>query len=332
VVLEFVGSDLKTTISELRFDATEAVSYKQFAILNPGATVAGAQVTAQEAGLGKADASQLGNRAVIAFTSGLVSGSLAVGPVSIFQSLSPANLTFHLSDGMLQLSADSFTWADYVSIGALTGGSTSTVYAKYNKSLLGLSTSPPTFITRMVIKNISLSSITSIVLTPADTNTTVSLDGTTYTASVTVGTLTAGSSSTVYVKTTDITQFPYATVQASDTTNPTTDTATIPFMVAGGRAYCTIQEIRDFLQGIDLDVVTTDEEMLDLIQHSANGIDRATRRRFDMVTATETYDGAGQQKLVLDNYPIIAVSEVVIKNLNNAVVTDIKSTDSKGGF
>ena len=99
-------------------------------------------------------------------------------------------------------------------------------------------------------------------------------------------------------------------------------------MVPGGRAYCSIQEIRDYLQTIDVDVISSDEEIIDLIYKAANGIDRSCRRRFDLVTVVERHDGAGQQKMVLDNYPLVQVQRLQVYNMNNQLITDIKSTDA----
>jgi hypothetical protein len=89
-----------------------------------------------------------------------------------------------------------------------------------------------------------------------------------------------------------------------------------------------VNDVRQFLTTIDVDIVTNDDEIMDLITISAKSIDRATRRRFDVVTVTERYDGSGQQKLVLDNYPILSVQQVQIYNPANQLMTNIQSTDA----
>jgi len=104
--------------------------------------------------------------------------------------------------------------------------------------------------------------------------------------------------------------------------------ASLRFDVSAGRAYCSIRLIKKHLETISVSPISTDEEILDLIYLSANEIDRATCRRFDVVTLTEGYDGVGQQELVLNNHPIVAIHEIKIYNFNNQLIRDLKETDS----
>jgi hypothetical protein len=312
-----------TALVEFRFDSPESSVYRQFLLANVGTPLTNAIVQVRERGIGLPDASFIANRSNLTMTYTRLSSSLqeskqlGVGPISI-QSQLPAEIQGILQNGFLQVSGDQFSWGPSITLGAIQA--TQQLYIRYVK---------PTYTTALVlkltVKNIGADTFQNATLT-AGTGDQVSLDGQTWSASVSLGTLAPGASMTVYLQSGTIAHAP---VEAElDVYDGSTLLLQFPFDVASGRFYCVINEVKDYLRTIDVDVVTSDEEMRDLIQSCANGIDRATRRRFDVVTVTELYDGSGQQKLVLDNYPILSIQEVKIRNPDNTVVTDIKSTDT----
>jgi hypothetical protein len=93
-------------------------------------------------------------------------------------------------------------------------------------------------------------------------------------------------------------------------------------------AYCSIDDVKDFLKSHNIAYVAGDPEITTLINSKCDSFNRATRRIFASTAATEYYDGNGQPRLILDNYPIISVTEIKIFNFNNQLVSDIKSTDA----
>jgi hypothetical protein len=93
-------------------------------------------------------------------------------------------------------------------------------------------------------------------------------------------------------------------------------------------SYCTIENVEDFLKSHNIAYVTGDTELTALIKSKSDSFNRATRRIFSSTAVTEYYDGTGQPRLILDNYPVISVSEIKIYNFNNQLVSDIKSTDA----
>jgi hypothetical protein len=245
------------------------------------------------------------------------SKQLGVGPISIRSQL-PAEIEATLLNGFLQLSSDQFTWASSITLPTLD--TTKQLYIRYVKPAYG---STLTF--ELTIKNIGIDTFQNATLSAAGSDK-VSLNGVDWSTSISLGTVGAGVSKTAYLQSATIAQVP---VQAQlDVYDDSGVLLQFPFDVASGRLYCTINEVRDYLRTINVDMVSSDEELRDLIQRSAGEIDRATRRRFDLVRTSERYDGVGQQKLVLDNYPILAIHELKIFNFNNQLIRDIKETDS----
>ena len=278
-----------------------------------------------EVGHAVADASQLTQRSILNLTYTRQSSGqgeqeyLGVGPLTVMTE-DPEELEALHMDGWLQLSGDTFRWGSMIEVGPLNEGEYIDVYARYQK---------PTYAFkqpfRFTIRNIASDTLQSAVLSASGQDE-LSLDGSNYSASINLGNLAPGTMKVIYLKSAAVKLMPVnGKIEAYAATELL---SSIRFDVASGRAYCTIHQVRQYLKTIDVDVITTDEEVLDLIYRSANEIDRATRRRFDAVTVTELYDGVGQQKLVLDNYPIVSIQEVKIRNPDNQVVTDIKSTDT----
>jgi hypothetical protein len=313
------------SLEALRLDELQP-TYRIFRLKNTGSSkVENAKVRLEEVGHAVADASQLAQRAIAQMdytrhSSGAPEQQfLGVGPISVMTE-DPEELEAVLMTGWLQLSADTFRWGSLLEIGMLDTGEYVDLYGRYQK---------PTYVSEQTfqfsIRNIGTDTLESVVLT-RQTSDTLSLDGLAFSNSISLGDLAPLTIKTVWIKTSSIA--PRAVNGKIEALSGTVSSGSIRFDVAGGRAYCTIHQIRQYLQTIDVDVITTDEEVLDLIYRSANEMDRATRRRFDTVTVIELYDGVGQQKLVLDNYPIVSIQEVKIRNPDNQVVTDIKSTDA----
>lgn len=315
-------------LTDLRADTPGISPYRKFQVYNNQTTDALGVITqVAETGFSKTDQSQLGNRSIFsaAYTHsvrGAETSYLATGPISTTVQLS-AELSLTILDGLLQISKDTFVWAASDTLSTLTKQTAQIYYLRY---------SPPTypFTTRLTLKNIGANTFTSISLTPPSTDQ-LSTDGVTYAnpgVAVNVGTLAAGASVTFWLKSTSILNLIAAQVQVVLSASPTVIQTYVPVQAAGGRAYCLVNDVRQYLKTIDVDVVSDDDEIMDLIILESKEIDRSTRRRFDVATVTELYDGSGQQKLVLDNYPIIAIQEVKIINADNQVITDIKGTDS----
>ena len=314
-------------LQDLRVDTPGISPYRKFLVYNNQVTSASSVlIQVVETGFSKTDQSQLANRSVIsaAYTHsihGAETSYLATGPISTTVQLT-AELTLTILDGLLQISTDTFTWAASNTITSLAAQTAQAYWLRYQ-------TPTYPFTTRLTLKNIGANTFTGISLTPPSTDQ-LSTDGVTYATpgtAVTIGTLAPNASATFWLKSISIENIIAAALQVL-TGTPSIVQASIPVQAAGSRAYCLVGDVRQYLTTIDVDIVSDDDEILDLITASAKGIDRATRRRFDVVTVTERYDGSGQQKLVLDNYPIIAVQEVQIINPDNTPVLDIKSTDA----
>lgn len=314
-------------LNDLRLDTPDPTAYKQFLLKNPGTgTVQDVKVAAIEAGLSISDASQLANRAIstllfVRQSSGQQETHyVGVGPIAISTDLDLVELEGVEFNGFLQLSADSFLWGSREVVGSLNAGQSLPLYARYVKPVA----SATQFIIQFTLRNIGSDTFNTTTLT-AQGSDLLSLDGVAYSASVSLGTLAPLTVITIWIKTSSIS--PKLIPAAIQALSGQTLQSTLNFVAGSGRGYSSIQEVKDYLQTIDVSVITTDEEVKDLLFKSSNEIDKATRRKFDINTVTERYDGVGQQKLVLDNYPIISVLEVQILNPNGQVVTDIKSTD-----
>ena len=312
-------------LQDLRIDTPGVSPYRKILVYNNSVTSdANILVSLLETGFSKTDQAYLGNRSVISASythsvRGAETSYVASGPVSTAVQLT-AELTLTILDGLLQLSQDTFVWASSQTIASLAAQGSQPIYARYNSL-----TYP--FTTRLTLKNFGPNTFSNITLTPPATDQ-LSTNGTTYQnpgASINIGTLNSGGSVTFWLRSYSIQNIIAAQIQVISSGG--TGLITVPVQAAGSRAYCLANDVRQYLTQIDVGVVTNDDEIMNLITTSSKEIDRATRRRFDVVTVTERYNGSGQQKLVLDNYPIIAIQEVQIINPDNEVVTDIKSTD-----
>jgi len=95
------------------------------------------------------------------------------------------------------------------------------------------------------------------------------------------------------------------------------------------RGYTEIDRIREYLKSINIDIVSTDEEIQRLIYSATTWIEENCRRRFDPFTVTgDRYDDPGVGKLVLKYWPIISVSKVRFYDHSNALSKEWISTDS----
>ena len=315
---------LGNALEPVRIDEVQP-TIRVFRLKNTGSGILeDVKIQLAEVGQAVADASQLTQRSILnlAYTRESSSGAeqqyIGVGPVTVMTE-DPEELEAVHMDGWLQLSSDTFRWGSMIEVGPLNEGEYTEVYARYQKP-----TYAPKQLFRFTIRKIGRDTLQNAVLTASGEDE-LSLDGSAYGASINLGDLTPGTVKVIYLESAAVKLMPVnAQIEAYTATKLL---SSIRFDVASGRAYCTIHQVRQYLKTIDVDVITTDEEVLDLIYRSANEIDRATRRRFDAVTATELYDGEGQQKLVLGNYPILNIQEVKIRNPDNQVILDVKSTD-----
>jgi hypothetical protein len=312
-------------LQDLRVDTPDLSAFRKFLVYNNNLGAGtGLTLQVQETGFSRTDQSYLTNRAVISASyvhsvRGAETSSLATGPVSTLTQL-PLELSLTILDGLLQLSPDTFSWGPTLALATLAAQSSIPAWLRYL-----IPTFP--FTTRLTLKNIGSATFSNISLTPPATDQ-LSTDGQTYQsagASISVGTLHAGGSVTFWLRSISIQNLIAAQLQLM---SGGSGLSQIPIQAAGSRAYCLVKDVRAFLKRIDIDDVTDDEEIMNLITTSAKDIDRATRRRFDVCTVTEQYNGNGQQMLVLDNYPLLSVQEVQIKNMANQLVTDIRSTDA----
>jgi hypothetical protein len=315
---------------ELRFDTPDPIALRHFIVKNPDSTGYGdVKIRVRAWGQGASDASYLSQRTTIQMDYTRQSSGqpeqqfIGVDPIGIMVE-DEAELEAILTNGWLQISGDSFRWGSLLLLGALDQNDYGEIFARYIRPTMTLQ---PTYTFIFTVRNIGDDTLQNVILTRED-NDQLSLDGLAWENSINLGTLGPGSVKTVYVKTSVIQSQPLVALIEVLSGSPSAVSAKIPFELSTGRAYCSVQTVRSYLRRIDVDVVSTDEEIRDLIYRSAQEIDRATRRRFDLVTGTERYDGVGQQKLVLDNYPIVSLQEVKIFNPDNSLVTDIKSTDS----
>ena len=91
--------------------------------------------------------------------------------------------------------------------------------------------------------------------------------------------------------------------------------------------YCTVEQVKDYLTGLDVDVVTDDPEIHRLMERSKDQIERSTRMKFESTDLIERYDGKGQSKLVLNHWPLITLTYVKIYNLNNTLIRTLSESD-----
>jgi hypothetical protein len=315
------------TLEAVRLDEVQP-TYRVFRVKNTGSgSIENVKVRMLEVGHAVADASQLAQRAIIQMdytrqSSGQAEQQfLGLGPISVMTE-DPEELESVLMTGWLQLSADTFRWGSLLEIGLLEPEKYVDLYARYQKPIYSPLTAQ---MFQFSIRNIGSDTLQGVILTGQGSDT-LSLDGIGFSSSVNLGNMAPATMKIVWLKTLSIA--PRAVNGKIEVLSGTVSSGSIRFDVAGSRAYCSIHQIRSYLTTINIEVITTDEEILDLIYKSADEIDRATKRRFDLATVTELYDGAGQQKLVLDNYPIVAVHEVKIFNYNYQLIRDFTETGS----
>lgn len=321
--------DPRTSVSVTRLKQdSDSPGYRTFLLRNVASAILDdVLVKVAEAEIGSGDATYLANRSVIsmAYSRGGVPtiSSLGVSGLSV-QAQVAADWEGILLDGWLQVSEDTFAWYAEISVGTIAANAETQIYVKYTRPTYG-----PTIDLSFTLENTSLVTMSGIILTAAGSDL-LSLDDIAYTASVTVGTLAAGASKTIFLRSATISTalLNPAEIQILTGASPV-NPLTIGFDAIGlDRFYSTVEEVEQYLETLDLTDISTDEEIRDLIKVASRDIDRGTRRHFDLQTTTERYDGVGQAKLVVDQYPIVAVQEVQIYNFNNQLIKDIKITDT----
>jgi hypothetical protein len=91
--------------------------------------------------------------------------------------------------------------------------------------------------------------------------------------------------------------------------------------------YCKIDDVKAYLTGLDIDIVTEDPEIQRFLERSKDQIERSTRMKFESTALVERYDGKGQSKLVLNHFPLIALTYAKIFNQNNALIRTLAEAD-----
>jgi hypothetical protein len=324
--LQILDPKTSAAISRLKQDI-DSPEYRTILIENPNASkITTIVVNVADAEIGAGDASYLGSRSIINMSydpgSGPVTAYLGVSPYAILPS-EDGHWDGLLINGPLQISSDTFTWYGRLSIGDLAEDASEQIYIRFKRPTYG-----STMDLNFTLTNKSGGTIYQIVLTATGSDL-LSLDGNTYQTSISVGTLPNGSSTTIYLRSASIDLGKIYPAELDITSSAPALSLGID-AVGLNRFYTTVDEIKDWLNShvADTTLITSDEELRDLIKEASRQIDRVTRRHFDLQSTTERYDGTGQQKLVLENYPIIGILEVQIYNANNQLITDIKKTDS----
>jgi len=313
------------SIQALRIDEAQP-TYRKFRIKNTSASpIENVKLRLLELGRAAIDASELSQRAVpeLSYTrqsSGLAEKQyLGIGPIAVTTE-DPEELEAVLMTGWLQLSPDSFRWGSLLQIGTLGAGEYLDVYARYQKPVYA---STLTF--QFSLHNIGTDTFLNAVLTASGSDL-LSLNGVDFSSSVILGNLAPGIVKTIWIRTASV---GFIVVNAKiEALTGSSIVSSIKFDVAGGRAYCSIHQVRSFLTTVNIDVVSSDEEILDLIYDAAEHIDRATQRRFDMTLTTERYDDPGVGKLVLRNWPIVEVNAIRLYDHSNKMMKELKPTDT----
>jgi len=194
------------TLLELRFDTPDATAYRHFIVRNPDATGYGAvKVRLRAWGQGASDASFLSQRPAIQMdytrqsSSQLEQQFIGIDPIGITV-IDETELEAVLTNGWLQLSADTFQWGSLVLIGALAPNDFVELFAKYVRPTFSLN---PQYVFIFRLTNIGSDTLQNVVLTRQGSDQ-LSLDGVQYGNSVSLGMLSPGSSKTVYVQTSQI--------------------------------------------------------------------------------------------------------------------------------
>lgn len=300
------------------------------------------RVRVVEAGQSATDYSYLQNRAVMQLrykrqtTLQDETIYVALTGIRVTNELEDIDLRTSLEDGVVQTSSDTFRWGSFAEAGPLKPSEDFQIFVRRKK--VDPLTKSQTF--RFTVRNIGTDTLLNAVLDACcgpNGSDQLSLDGINWTEHLSLGDLGVGQTYSIQVLTYQLSPDPQPAELIVESLpqlgaeqpypTPTVLSSILLDMTGSGRYYASLSTIREYLQTINIDVVSSDEEILDLILKSAQEIDKATRRRFDVVTVTETYDGSGQQKLVLHNYPVIKVHEVKIFNYNNQLIRDIKETE-----
>lgn len=87
--------------------------------------------------------------------------------------------------------------------------------------------------------------------------------------------------------------------------------------------YCSVQDVKNWLEGLSLGAVSNDGEIKMLIKAAMADINRDCRRAFESTTVEERQDGKGQIKIFTKYWPIISVSSVKIYNFNNQLIRTV---------
>jgi len=301
-------------------------THRRFRIKNiSGSQLENVKLRLLEVGRSVTDASELVQRAIpeLSYTrqsSGAAEKQyLGIGPIAVTTE-DPEELEAVLTDGWLQLSPDSFRWGSILQIGTLQPDEYLDVYARYQKPSYEATR---TF--QFSLRNIGSDTLLNAVLTAAGSDL-LSLNGVDFSASVNLGNLAPGTEKIIWIRTASI---GLTVLNAKiEALSGAASLSSTDFYVAGGRAYCSVHEVRSFLTTINVDVITSDEEILDLIYDAAEAIDRSTRRRFDMTLTTERYDDPGIGKLVLRNWPLVEVNAIRLYDQSNKLLKELKPTDA----
>jgi len=321
--------DLKgTALREISLDVPDPTAFHRFIVKNLSSdTVSEAKIRIRDAGLGISDASFLGQRTSIqlSFTrqsSGVQETQyIGVSPIALLTEIEE-ELEGVLLNGWLQHSVDTFRWASQIIIGPLKKDEFIEVYSRYARPIAEKS---PTYIFKATLRNIGSDTFGNVTLTRQGSDL-LSVNGSDFTESINLGYLNPGSVAPFYVKTSAIAS---RSVQAKiEALSGLTVDAEIAVNVPSYRALCSIDEVRRFLEDIDVDVVTSDEEIRRLTFSATNRIEEETGRNFDITSTTERYEDPGAGKLILRNWPIIEVSAVRLYDHSNNLIKELKSTDT----
>jgi len=315
-------------IAVLRPDDS-AESYRSFLFKNMSPDqLTDLEARLAEMGFGDSDASYLKSRSQLT-----LAYSKSGSPYSKFVHASgiyveteiPTDLEARLTNGWLQLSSDKSIWRSYVTIGTLASGATSRLYARLTLPTLLAAYQDLTF----TLKNIGSVPLTSAILTASGSDLLSLTGGNDYAASIILGNIAVGATKTIYLRSYAIRRDLIFPAKIEVYAGSTLETSILFDSPGAGRIYCSPQTIKDFLATIDTSVVTSDEEILELISKAADAIDKGTERRFDFRTETDQrYDDPGVGKIVLRGWPILEVSSVKLYDQANTLIKTFAPTDA----
>jgi len=325
--LQILDPQSQQTLSRLKQDI-ESPSYRTFLLKNSGqAVIDNLSAKILEASLGAGDARELANRSIVQMdfirqSSGQAEQQyLGITPFSVMVE-DESELEAIQLDGWLQLSADTFRWASKLLLPLLASGESLQLYSRYVRPAYA---KPNIF--RFSLKNIGTDTLQNMVLTRQGTDI-LSLDGDTYSNTINLGDIAPSVVKTVYLKSYAIDPAVLGPARI-EIWQGTTRLSTLSVDALGvGRFYSTVEEVRKFLTTINVDIVSEDEEIRDLISKATNRIEEDTRRRFYIASVTERYDDPGIGKLVLRNWPLIEVTAIRFYDQSNKLVKELKPTET----